>query len=110
MLLDAAHSGEAAADHPRGIMVAIAGEITDRNLGIGEPSLYQLLYLACRPRHQRFVASIICRRASISLLRRASPIFSSSQSTPAAVRSPSTLRITSRSPASSKSERTTSLA
>src|SRR6185437_15517561 len=58
----------------------------------------------------RFVASMIWRRASISLLRSASRTLSSSMSTPAEVRSPSTFRITSCSPASSKSERTTSFA
>src|ERR1041385_3132792 len=34
MLLDPAHSFEASADHPGGIMVAIAGKIADRNLSV----------------------------------------------------------------------------
>src|SRR6478672_6526124 len=46
------------------------------------------------------LASMIWRRASICLFRSASRICSSSHSTPAEVRSPSTLRITSWSPAS----------
>src|SRR3954471_4077007 len=110
MLLDAAHSGEAAAYHARGIMVPVAGEVADGDLGIRDRRLDQFFDVAGRHRHQRFEASMICRRASTSLWRSASRIWSSSHSTPAAVRSPSTLRITSCSPASSKSERTTSLA
>ena len=81
------------------------------DLGIGDRLLDQPLDLGSRPWGiTRFVASMICRRASISLLRSASTTCSSSHSMPAAVRSPSTLRITSCSPASSKSDRTTSLA
>src|SRR5207253_4549053 len=110
VLLNAAQSREAAADNAGGIMVAIAGEVADRHFGIRDDRLDQPLDLACRHGHYWLLASMICRRASISLLRSASRTFSSSLSTPAAVRSPSTLRITSCSPASSKSERTTSFA
>src|SRR3954447_6953517 len=108
MLLDAAEPGEALADHARGIMVAVAGEIADGHVGVRDGHLDECLDLARRHRHYRFVLSMIWRRASNSLLRSASASVSSSHSTPAPVRSPSTLRITSWSPASSKSERTTS--
>src|SRR5438309_3039265 len=110
MLLDAAHSLEAAASDTRGIMVTVAGEIADGHFGVRDRRLDQPLDLACCHRHQRFVLSMIWRRASTSLLRMASRTVSSSMSTPAAVRSPITFRITSCSPASSKSERTTSFA
>src|SRR3954471_9585331 len=110
MLLDPAQAFEAAAKDPRRIMIAVAGEIADRHLGARDRRLDQPLDLDCRHGHQLLLASMIWRRASISLLRSASATLSSSISMPAAVRSPSTLRITSCSPASSKSERITSLA
>src|SRR5947209_6413441 len=110
VLPDAAHSFKAAADYTRRIMVLVAGKIADRHLGVGNRRLDQLLNLGCGHWHYWFEASMICRRASISLLRSAPRTCSSSLSTPAAVRSPSTLRITSCSPASSKSEWMTSLA
>src|SRR3954471_13357659 len=110
MLLDPTQARKGSADHARGIMVAIAGKITDCDYCVGYRRLDQAFDLAGRHRHQRLLLSMICRRASISLLRSASATLSSSQSTPAEVRSPSTLRTTSWSPASSKSDRTTSLA
>src|SRR2546423_4842395 len=95
VLLDPAHSGKAPAHHARRIMVAVAGEVADRHLGLRNGRLDQPLDLAPGHGHQMLLASMIWRRASISLLRRASRTLSSSQSTPADVRSPSTLRITS---------------
>src|ERR1041385_3262988 len=110
MLPDPAHPFKAAADNTCGIMVAVSGKIANDHFGVRNGCLDQPFDLGCSHRHQIFVASMIWRRASISLLRIASMTIDSSQSSPAAVRSPSTLRITSCSPASSKSERTTSLA
>src|SRR3954452_3451268 len=110
MLLDAAKTGERPADHARGIMIAVAGQVAYCHLRIRYGRFDQPLDFCCRHCHYRFVASMIWRRASISLFRSASRTWSSSQSTPAAMRSPITLRTTSCSPASSKSDRTTSLA
>src|SRR5690348_417874 len=114
MLPDPAQPLEAVAHDARGIMIAIASEVADCHLGVRNGCLDQPFDLARGHCHlslpYRFEASMICRRASISLFLRASATFSSSQSTPAEVRSPSTLQITSCSPEFSKSERTTSLA
>src|SRR5690348_18440704 len=46
VLPDAAHSREAAADHARRIMVAVAGEIADRHVGVGNTRLDQPFDLA----------------------------------------------------------------
>src|SRR6185437_10177570 len=83
MLADSAHSFEAPRDHTSGIMVAVAREIADRHLGVRNRRLNQPLDLLSGHGHQRLVLSMICRRASISLLRSASRTLSSSQSTPA---------------------------
>src|SRR5205085_10029106 len=95
VLLDAGHSCKAAADHARSIMVAVAGQIADRHFGVRQARLDQSLDLGRGHRHQLLLASMIWRRASISLLRSASRTCSSSISTLAAVKSPRTLRITS---------------
>src|SRR5690348_4135201 len=58
VLLDAAHPGEAAADHLRRIMVTVAGEVADRHLGVRNGRLDQTLDFARRHRHQRFVLSM----------------------------------------------------
>src|SRR6185369_17031647 len=85
MLLDAAHSFKAAADDARSIMISIPCQIADDHLGIRDGRLDEPFDLAGGHRHQRFDASMICRLASISLLRIASSTCSSSQSMPAAV-------------------------
>src|SRR6185437_4513133 len=43
VLPDPAHSFKAAADHARGIMIAVAGKIADRHLGVGDRRLDQPL-------------------------------------------------------------------
>src|SRR5918999_1516099 len=87
VLPDPGHAGERGADDSGGIMVAVAGEVADLDLGVGDGGANQILDLACRHRHQ-LLASMIWRRASTVLWPSASRIFASSQSTPAAVRSP----------------------
>src|SRR3569833_527310 len=51
MLADPAEAGEAAADHARRIMVAVAGKVADRDLGAGNGGLDQRFDLACGHRH-----------------------------------------------------------
>ena len=101
-------SREARADHPRRIMVAVAGEVRDRHLARrgwrrGSAARSRLRPSACQAGLP--CASIIWRRASTALCSSASRIFARRSRLRPTVRSPSTLRITSSSPASSKSAR-----
>src|SRR3954453_7540814 len=63
MLSNSAQSGETAAHDARCIMVAVTGKIADFDFSVGDGRLDQPLDLACGHRHQRFVASMIWRRA-----------------------------------------------
>src|SRR6478735_10282161 len=67
VLANAAHSFKAAADHASRIMVAVAGKVADRHFGVGYRRLDQRLDIVRGHRHQMFEASMIWRRASISL-------------------------------------------
>src|SRR5207247_474561 len=51
MLLHARFSAERFGEHGGGVMVAVAGEVADDHLGIGNTQLDQALDLACSHRH-----------------------------------------------------------
>ena len=55
VLPDPAQPGEAPADHPRGVMIAVARKVADRDVGVGDRGLDQRFDLARRHRHQRLV-------------------------------------------------------
>src|SRR3954470_2955387 len=112
VLADPRQAAEALGDDAGGIMVAVAGQVGDLDPRVGNGGADQLLDVGRGHRHRGYQlpACMSWRRASTVLWASASRILASSHSTPAAVRSPSTLRITSSSPASSKSARMTSLA
>src|SRR5688572_10446531 len=81
------HASEAAANDPRRIMVAVAGEVADFDPRIGYRRDNHRLDVLRAHGHQLF-CSMICRRASTILWPSASRIWVSSVSTPADVRSP----------------------
>src|SRR5690606_31271371 len=94
----------------RRIVVAVAREVADLDHGIGERRLDQRFDLSRGHRHGAYDSLISWRLASTAFSSSTRRTSASSTSQPALVRSPKTLRMTSSSPASSKSAWTTSLA
>src|SRR4030095_8031290 len=98
VLAHPAHAGEALADNPCGIVVAVAGEVADLDAGVGNGRDDHRLNVVCGHRHQLF-ASMIWRRASTILWPSASRIFDSPAPTPAGLLSARHLWTRATSPA-----------
>src|SRR3954462_5853502 len=101
VLLHPALAGAPLGDDVGAVVVAVAGEIVDAHLRIGQSGLDERLDFGGRHRHQS--VPINWRFASMLFSSSAARTSASSTSQPALTRSPKTLRTTSLSPPSSNS-------
>src|SRR6188472_282535 len=107
VLANSIHPGKARRNYLRRIMVSVAGKVADFYFRVRNGSADHVLDVFGSHWHLNYPIS--WRRASTSFSLVASRMRFSSISTPAAVRSPSSFKVTSLPPPPSKSARTTSV-